>query len=45
MAAQEEQAGNYHKAAILWLKANAVAKHPMNQAWSEARANHCLTRR
>ncbi|XBS70770.1 ANR family transcriptional regulator [Acerihabitans sp. KWT182] len=42
LAAQIERAGDYRHAAQTWSKAARYSRNPLNQVWSERRADFCL---
>ena len=37
-----EQAGEYDRAAKVWAKANRESRNPVNQQWSDNRADFCI---
>lgn len=41
-AAQIERQGDYRHAAQIWSKAARSSRNPLNQIWSENRADFCL---
>ncbi|KER02852.1 ANR family transcriptional regulator [Photorhabdus temperata] len=41
-AAQLEREDEYRQAAQAWSKANRFSRNPLNQTWSEHRADFCL---
>lgn len=41
-AVQLEQAGEYDRAAKVWVKANRESRNELNQDWSERRNDFCL---
>ncbi|EJN4750910.1 ANR family transcriptional regulator, partial [Salmonella enterica] len=36
------QAGEYDRAAKVWAKANRESRNPVNQQWSDNRADFCI---